>query len=366
MHRKTISIFISFVLILILMGCNLPQSNSTQSPDQAYTQAALTVEAELTLVAAEASPTPAVPSSTSTPNPTSTFVPSATKSPIPCNQALFVSDVTIPDNTVETAGTTFTKTWRLRNIGTCTWNSSYQLVFYHGDAMGVPTGYAQTLTSGYVSPGQDVDATVNLTAPMNTGTYKGYWGFREPGGSIFTSFVVVIQVPAAASHTLTVSSVASEGGYVQSDGVVTAYPNIGDLSTNVGVQAFISFDISAIPTNATITQVQMDLTTYDILGNPFGHLGCIKVYPQNYVIPLGPGAYIPGPAPTNEDHDWCSTSDLNSPQTDNDFKTDLQAKIGTSSRLQYRLEFTTATNNDGITDMVRLGAPKLIVNYTSP
>ena len=44
----------------------------------------------------------------------------------PVNEAcvdkpVFVADVTIPDNTVIAPGTTFTKTWRVRNDGNCTW-----------------------------------------------------------------------------------------------------------------------------------------------------------------------------------------------------------------------------------------------------
>ncbi len=355
------------LIIVFLMGCNLPQENPTQSSSGAETQAALTVNAELTLIASQATSTPVAPPSTPTPIPTNTYQLTSTNTPPPCNKAMFVTDVTIPDNTVETAGTTFTKTWRLQNIGSCTWNSTYQLVFISGDQLGVPTGYAQPLTTGYVSPGQNVDVSApTLTAPMTAGTFTGRWGFREPGGTIFSAFIVVIQVPAAVTHNLTVNSVASEGGFVQSDGYVNPYMNVGDSATNLGFEAFVSFDISGIPTNATITQVQMDLTGYDTLGSPFTHLGCLKGYQQNYVIPLAAGAFVAFPAPTGEDHDWCSRADLNSTQADNDFKTELQAKLGASNRIQYRLQFSIATNSDGIADAVRFSGPKLIVTYTTP
>ncbi len=45
-------------------------------------------------------------------------------------------DVTIPDDTVLQPGQPFTKIWRLRNIGTCTWTQAYRVELFSGDAMG--------------------------------------------------------------------------------------------------------------------------------------------------------------------------------------------------------------------------------------
>jgi hypothetical protein len=53
--------------------------------------------------------------------------------------AQFVTDVTVPDGTRYDAGATFTKTWRLRNIGTCTWTTAYTMVFDSGTQMGSNT-----------------------------------------------------------------------------------------------------------------------------------------------------------------------------------------------------------------------------------
>ena len=40
-----------------------------------------------------------------------------------CNQAEFISDVTIADGTsIEPGGVAFTKTWSLSNAGTCSWD----------------------------------------------------------------------------------------------------------------------------------------------------------------------------------------------------------------------------------------------------
>ena len=55
-----------------------------------------------------------------------------------CDQAQFVSDLTAPDGSSFASGAAFTKTWRLMNAGTCTWTTSYNLVWAGGDALGSP------------------------------------------------------------------------------------------------------------------------------------------------------------------------------------------------------------------------------------
>ncbi len=99
-----------------------------------------------------------------------------------CDWAQFVTDVTVPDNTVFQPGATFTKTWRLKNIGTCTWTTSYSLVFDSGTQMGGP---ASVNLPNSVAPGQTVDVSVNLTAPGTQGNYIGYWKFKNASGVIF-------------------------------------------------------------------------------------------------------------------------------------------------------------------------------------
>jgi hypothetical protein len=98
------------------------------------------------------------------------------------DRASFIADVSIPDNTEIEAGDGFTKTWRLRNIGTCTWSSSYALVFSHGDQMG---GAASVPLAGIVNPGETVDLSVDLAAPGSHGTYQGFWKLRNQDSVLF-------------------------------------------------------------------------------------------------------------------------------------------------------------------------------------
>src|ERR1700752_5090304 len=126
---------------------------------------------------------------TSTPIPATVTLVPATNTPLPtatavsyCDWVTFIKDVTIPDGTKFLAGETFTKTWRLKNRGTCTWTPDYMLVFTSGDSMGSTTAVR---LPGNVYPGQTVDVSVTLTAPAKRGEYVGYWMLRNPSGALF-------------------------------------------------------------------------------------------------------------------------------------------------------------------------------------
>src|SRR3990172_170904 len=99
-----------------------------------------------------------------------------------CDWIQFVTDVTVPDGTTYTPGTVFVKTWRLKNIGTCTWTTAYKLVYVTGDQMG---GAASVPLTTSVAPGQTVDVSVSLTAPSAEKSYKGYWMLKNASGTNF-------------------------------------------------------------------------------------------------------------------------------------------------------------------------------------
>lgn len=117
------------------------------------------------------------PTVTQTPGPvTVTVAPSA------CDKAQFVADVNVPDGTVFQPGATFTKTWRLKNVGTCAWTKSYQLVFFSGEQMGAAASAAFPQD---VAIGQTVNISINMTAPSTAGSYRGYWMFKNANGQLF-------------------------------------------------------------------------------------------------------------------------------------------------------------------------------------
>jgi len=129
----------------------------------------------------------------------------------------FVADVNYPDGSIVTPGFNFTKTWRLKNVGTCTWTTSYAIVFSSGNSMNGPSTQALT---GNVNPGQTVDFSVNLTAPGSPGEYTGYWKLRDGAGVLFNQFYVVIKVqnPVTATNTLPPAIVFAVTGVTYSVG----------------------------------------------------------------------------------------------------------------------------------------------------
>jgi hypothetical protein len=203
-------LILSILSALVLSSCNLPsKAPQTQEPNAIFTQAALTVQAQLNQTPTLApfnTPTlpPPQPTNTAIILPTlapATNTPLASATPL-CDLGQFVKDVSIPDGTNFVPGDTFTKTWRLENAGTCTW-SGYSLVFDSGDAM----NGTSPIAIGTVAPGQEVELSVNLTAPATNGHYRGYWRIRSASGVLFPildgyhgqSFFVDINVGVASS-----------------------------------------------------------------------------------------------------------------------------------------------------------------------
>lgn len=124
-----------------------------------------------------------------TATPTSTPETAIAPSPTPGDAAqgcllrvAFVKDVTVPDMTRLEAGKAFDKVWRLRNAGTCTWTPAYDLVFVSGQRMGAPE--SQVLARS-VAPGETVDVSVRLRAPVDDGLYFGRWMLRNDEDVLF-------------------------------------------------------------------------------------------------------------------------------------------------------------------------------------
>jgi uncharacterized protein YkwD len=117
---------------------------------------------------------PGTPAAT---NPTSTAIASG----VCTEKASFYGDVTIPDNTSVDQGEAFTKTWSIRNEGTCDWNSNYALVFASGENMNGPLSNPMPA----IPSGATGEISVNLIAPSRGGTYTSNWEFQNPGGERF-------------------------------------------------------------------------------------------------------------------------------------------------------------------------------------
>ncbi len=117
MKEKLPVIFL--VLALTISACGTQPPIETAAPTVAESQAAATTESPTVTTTETQSPQTSVTSTPETPAPTN---------PPDCtNSAAFVADVTIPDNSDIPASTNFTKTWRVKNTGTCVWGPDYTL-----------------------------------------------------------------------------------------------------------------------------------------------------------------------------------------------------------------------------------------------
>ena len=192
MRRKKAIFPVLMMLLVTILACNLPLASNPANANATVTAAIKTIEFNLTATSVLLSLTPRTPTVTSTftstpvpftntPRPpTNTTVPPTPKTR--CNWADFIADISIPDGTRMLPGKTFTKTWRLKNIGTCTWTTEYSIAFDSGDAMNTPLAIA---LPEIVPPGDTVDVSVNLTAPATPGRKTGYWKLRNPAGVPF-------------------------------------------------------------------------------------------------------------------------------------------------------------------------------------
>jgi len=99
-----------------------------------------------------------------------------------CDAAQFIADVTVPDGTGFSGGATFVKTWRLKNVGTCTWTTAYHLVHAAGPLLGAQPSVPFPQS---VAPGQTVDLSVTMTAPSATGTFTSFWMLQNASGHVF-------------------------------------------------------------------------------------------------------------------------------------------------------------------------------------
>lgn len=209
MHNTRLKKFLIPVIALVTILACSPFAAATPQPaatlNALYTAAAQTLEGMSTqaAIATQVSPTPTLSLSAPTASPvvvnTFTSVPPLSTVPVSrCDSAAFVADVTYPDGSNVPLGGAFTKIWRLQNNGTCTWTTSYALVYVSGERFSAPAAVAMPTNVG---PGQTVDLAVNLTAPNQNGPYKGYWKLRNSSNVLFgigasadTSFFVDIRV----------------------------------------------------------------------------------------------------------------------------------------------------------------------------
>ena len=158
-------------------------------------------------IVAVPTPTPEPPTPTAVPNQPPTAVPTVAP-PAGCVDGMaWVADLNYDDKNmtapaVMPPGQSFVKSWRVRNSGTCTWNSSYFLGYDHGNTPASSMGGQPVYVQGSVAPGATYDFSVNLVAPTAPGVYQGFWQMRNAQSRGFGETIWVgIRVPSPVQPT---------------------------------------------------------------------------------------------------------------------------------------------------------------------
>jgi hypothetical protein len=202
---------------LLITACGAESTaEATQDLNGIQTAVAETVAAQN---AAQNTSTPAAPIVTQTPllfSPTLTPLAPIASPTLPANTAIskcasasLVSE-NIPDGTIFKPGAQFTKTWEIQNTSTCTWDTSYKIIFWDGDILG--GAYVYNLPQA-VGPGQIVPISLILTAPTAEATYTSKWMLQTPDsiefgvGQYNAPFYAEIAVSASATPSYAVTSV---------------------------------------------------------------------------------------------------------------------------------------------------------------
>ncbi len=255
------------------------------------------------------------------------------------------------------------------------------ITFFEAEPEAVPSGDAATLSwattgatqvrilpvIGEVAAAGSVDVTVS-----GEETYTFTLVATDGESTVTADAEIESYLAMPTGHTVELTAVIAESGYVRSTGGAwTNFIYVGDDTNDAGLQGFVSFDISDIPSDAMIATVEVDMSNSDTTyGAPFGPHGlmCLEARVQDYGT-LDSSDYASYNMTGDAMGSWCSQSELDVPgggSTDG-FKDALQSKVG-QDRFQIRLQFSAGTDLDGNNDLVRwLGTklPRLTVHYYS-
>ena len=217
--------------------------------------------------------------------------------------------------------------------------------------------------------------------PMTDTTYT-IFATNEAGVATATVKVLVSAVPL---YTLTLYSIAEEDGTVRKDKVILDEVMVGETDLQVPMQAFLSFDISAIPPDAVIKSVELDLSHANIINYPFPWQGSLLLYNHQYGTTLQASDYmtiVPANYLFSWSYNYAATMMPDNPFTSPGFVSTLQNQVDQrGNRYQIRIQFekyyyysrvdytdkkyqNIATNANYID--IGSGKPKLTVKYILP
>jgi hypothetical protein len=200
--------FILLIFLLLTSCVKVSAETPTDAPVLFVTSTLPPTKPGLTL------PTEVPPTASPTLNPSD-----PTPTPSCRDAAVFVEDVTVPDNTRLEAGKEFTKTWKLQNTGSCTW-TGYTVAFVSGDNMDAP----ETVPVPETEMSSTVEVSVDLVAPSDDGAYTGNFELRNAEGEVvplgteptfWVKIVVGEEMPSASEQTIGNCTYTENPEYVQ-------------------------------------------------------------------------------------------------------------------------------------------------------
>ncbi len=90
-------------------------------------------------------------------------------------------DLTYPDGTEVKPGEAIDKQWKVKNAGTCNWDSTYTLQLMGGESMGAASPQALVPARN----GTETVIAIQFIAPVEPGRYTSQWKAYGPGGQPF-------------------------------------------------------------------------------------------------------------------------------------------------------------------------------------
>jgi polar amino acid transport system substrate-binding protein len=211
-----------------------------------------------------------------TPEPEATPVPTG---PAPaCIDAMqWVADLTYDDQNMTqlpqlAPGQSFVKSWRVRNVGTCTWDDSYALFYAGGNTPASRMGGQPAAVDRLVQPGEEYDFNVNLAAPLIPGVYQAFWTMRNGAGEPFGDRLWVgidVFAPATATPAPTqtpspnIQFTVDRTNIRQGECVIFAW-NVENVQAVYFYQDGEDWQTNGVAGQGTSTECPQSTTTYNL------------------------------------------------------------------------------------------------------
>ncbi len=227
---------------------------------------------------------------------------------VPCKYgAVLLTDVTFPDNSHVPGGQIFTKTWKLKNTGTCPWEG-FTIHYASGERMSALESAAMPETPA----GGSVDLSVDLTSPARDGIYTTYFSMQSATGETIAigtekTFYVRVIVGEGSAPALAQPPSISPGVPAFSIGTISIYCKYSYSENANYVQELASLinqargnaSLPALDLNPLLTQAaqghSIDMACNNFLGHEgsdgsrFGALVHATGYPNSFQEIIGIG-----------------------------------------------------------------------------